>query len=131
MKRLTILGSTGSIGTNCLNVVETHPDDFAVAYLATHSNIPLLYQQAARFQPAAVVVVEPPPERDWAQRFNKLGVEYQTGAAALAEVAAAPEIDVVVNAIVGAAGLPATLKALRQGHFGNAWPVNPKRGLRH
>jgi 1-deoxy-D-xylulose-5-phosphate reductoisomerase len=116
MKRLTILGSTGSIGTNCLNVVETHPNDFAVAYLATHSNIELLYQQAAHFQPRAVAVVEPPRERDWVQRFNKLGVEYLTGVGALAEVAAAPEVEIVVNAVVGAAGMPATLNALRQGH---------------
>ncbi len=116
MKRLTILGSTGSIGTNCLNVVETHPDEFEIAYLATHSNVALLYQQAQRFRPRAVVVVQPPHEQDWARRFKIIGAEYLTGAAALAEVAAATDVDVVVNAVVGAAGLPATLRALRQGH---------------
>jgi len=114
MKRLTILGSTGSIGTNCLNVVETHPDEFAVVYLAAHSNLELLYQQAQRFRPRAVVAVQVPKESDWCARFKKFGIEFLTGAAALAEIAAAPEVDVVVNAIVGAAGLPATLRALQQ-----------------
>jgi len=115
MKRLTILGSTGSIGVNCLNVVETHPTAFEVVYLAAHRNIELLYQQAQRFHPRAVVAVQPPVEREWRERFKKLGSEFLTGAAALVEVAAATEIDVVVNAIVGAAGLPATLRALQQG----------------
>lgn len=114
MKRLAILGSTGSIGVNSLNVVESHPGAFEVAYLAAHSNAELLYEQAQRFHPRAVVLVQPPVSSDWGARFKKLGVEFLTGAAALVEIAAA-EIDVVVNAIVGAAGLPATLRALRQG----------------
>jgi 1-deoxy-D-xylulose-5-phosphate reductoisomerase len=116
MKRVAILGSTGSIGVNSLKVVETHPGAFEVAYLATHRNVELLHQQAQRFRPRAVVVVQPPAESAWRERFQKCGVEFLTGAQALAEMAAAAEVDVVVNAIVGAAGLPATLRALRQGH---------------
>jgi len=115
MKRLTILGSTGSIGANCLNVVETHAGEFEAAYLAAHGNVALLYQQAQQFRPRAVVVVQPPAEGDWMERFKKLGVEFLTGAAALVEIAAAAEVDIVVNAIVGAAGLPATLQALQKG----------------
>jgi 1-deoxy-D-xylulose-5-phosphate reductoisomerase len=114
MKRLTILGSTGSIGANCLNVVEAHPGEFEAVYLATHRNVELLFQQAQRFRPRAAVAALPPVESDWRERFKKLGVEFLTGAQALAEVAAAADADVVVNAIVGAAGLPATLAALRQ-----------------
>jgi 1-deoxy-D-xylulose-5-phosphate reductoisomerase len=114
MKRLTILGSTGSIGTNCLNVVKAHPGEFAVVYLAAHSNLELLYQQAQRFRPRAVVAVQAETDSDWRARFKKLDVEFLTGTAALAEIAAAPEVDIVVNAIVGAAGLPATLRALQQ-----------------
>jgi len=116
MKRLTILGSTGSIGVNSLNVVETHPGEFEVAYLATHGNIELLYQQAQRFHPRAVVVVQPSEESNWRERFKMLNVEFLTGASAVVEIAAATDVDVVINAIVGAAGLPATLRALRQGH---------------
>ncbi len=116
MKRLAILGSTGSIGTNCLNVVEAHPDEFEIGYLTTHGNVELLLQQAQHFRPRAVVVVQPPHEQHWVQRFKILGIEYLTGAAALAEIAAAPDVDITVNAVVGAAGLPATLGALRQGH---------------
>lgn len=114
MKRLTILGSTGSIGVNCLKVVEAHPAAFEVVYLAAHRNIELLYQQAQQFHPRVVVAVQP-PAAEWRERFTKLGIEFLTGEAALAEIAAATEIDVVVNAIVGAAGLPATLRALQQG----------------
>jgi len=114
MKRLTILGSTGSIGVNCLNVVETHPDEFEIVYLATHGNVELLYQQSQRFRPRAVAVAQPPAAGNWSERFKKIGAEFLTGAAALAEIAAATEVEVVVNAVVGAAGLPATLRALRQ-----------------
>jgi 1-deoxy-D-xylulose-5-phosphate reductoisomerase len=115
MKRLAILGSTGSIGVNCLNVVETHVDEFEVAYLAAHGNVALLYEQAQRVRPRAVVVVQPPAERDWIERFKKIGVEFLTGAAALVEIAGATDVEVVVNAIVGAAGLPATRQALQKG----------------
>lgn len=115
MKRLTILGSTGSIGVNCLKVVETHPSAFEVVYLAAHRNIELLYQQAQRFHPRAVVAVQPPVQGEWRERFSKLGIAFLTGAAALVEIAAATEAEVVVNAIVGAAGLPATLRVLQQG----------------
>jgi len=115
MKRLTILGSTGSIGVNCLNVVEAHPDEFEVVYLAANSNVELLYEQAQRFRPRAVVVVQPPAYQDWTARFRNLGIEYLVGATAVVEIAGVTEVDVVVNAIVGAAGLPATLRALQQG----------------
>ncbi len=115
MKRLTILGSTGSIGVNCLNVVEAHPAAFEVHCLAAHRNIELLYQQAQRFRPRVVVAVQPPVSSEWRERFKKLGVDFLVGTAALVEVAAATEVEVVVNAIVGAAGLPATLRALQQG----------------
>jgi 1-deoxy-D-xylulose-5-phosphate reductoisomerase len=117
MKRLTILGSTGSIGVNSLNVVEAHPGEFEIVYLATNRNVELLYQQAQRFRPRAVVVVQPPSDSNWKERFAKLGIEFLTGAAALVEIAGVDDVDVVVNAIVGAAGLPATLRALRQGQI--------------
>jgi 1-deoxy-D-xylulose-5-phosphate reductoisomerase len=115
MKRLTILGSTGSIGVNCLNVVEALPGEFEVVCLSTHRNVELLHQQAQRFRPATVVVVQPPKGQDWVGRFKTLGIELLTGPMALAEVAGATDVDIVVNAVVGAAGLPATLRALQQG----------------
>ncbi len=115
MKRLAIFGSTGSIGVNCLNVVEMHAGEFEVAYLAAHGNVALLYEQAQRFRPHAVVVVQPPAEREWIERFKKIGVEFLTGAAALVEIAGANDVEIVVNAIVGAAGLPATRQALQKG----------------
>jgi len=111
-----ILGSTGSIGVNCLNVVETHPHEFEIVYLATNGNVELLYRQAQRFRPRAVVVVQPPVKGDWPECFKSLGIEFLTGASALVEIASAADVDIVVNAVVGAAGLPATLRALRQGH---------------
>ncbi|MDZ7345066.1 MAG: 1-deoxy-D-xylulose-5-phosphate reductoisomerase [candidate division KSB1 bacterium] len=115
MKRLTILGSTGSIGINCLKVVESLPGAFEIVGLATHRNFEALYEQAKRFRPAVVVVVQPPEEHDWQTRFRALGIACVTGAAALADLASDTDCDILVNAIVGAAGLPATLRALQRG----------------
>jgi len=120
MKRLGILGSTGSIGTNCLQVLEALPGEFQVDYLATHSNVRLLLEQARRFRPAAAAVVQAPLRAaqewdDWRAAFAALEVELLAGAEGLVELAGRDTVDIVVNAIVGAAGLPATLRALQQG----------------
>ncbi|KAA0225732.1 1-deoxy-D-xylulose-5-phosphate reductoisomerase [candidate division KSB1 bacterium] len=117
MKRLGILGSTGSIGVNCLNVVESLPAEFNVAYLAAHSNAALLFEQTQRFRPAAVAIVRPPQKNIATLRadFKALGVELLCGLDALVELAGRDDIDVMVNAVVGSAGLPATLRALENG----------------
>lgn len=120
MKRLGILGSTGSIGTNALQVVEAQREAFDVTYLASHSNIALLYQQAQRFRPRAAAIVQPAQtlngaRAEWQRKFAGLGVELLFGEEGVLELAQRDDVDIVVNAIVGSAGLPATLRVLENG----------------
>ena len=115
MKRVTILGSTGSIGENSLDVVSRSPDSFSVGYLATHGKVETLFAQAERYRPRAVAVVQVSDAGMWRARFKKLDVEFLTGLAGVEELAAREDVDVVVNAIVGAAGLRPTLAALKRG----------------
>ncbi len=117
ISRVTILGSTGSIGQSTLDVVARHPDRFLVYAISAHSRIDLLAQQADTFNVAVVIV----PDDSAAQRFravwtgNKPIPEIRVGAAALADTAADSNCDVVMAAIVGAAGLPAALAAAQAG----------------
>jgi 1-deoxy-D-xylulose-5-phosphate reductoisomerase len=107
---VAVLGSTGSVGTTALRVLERHPDRFRVAALTAHSNATLLREQADHFHPGYVGIVEngigsgPSPYADW-----------QTGPECLIEAATRPDVDIVLNAVVGAAGLDATLAALGNG----------------
>lgn len=107
-QRLAILGSTGSIGTSTLDVVAAHPDRFEVIGLTSHLRVELLAEQCRRFNP--LVAVLPTEERAVQLRAllsgSALRTEVRVGAAALCELAAAPEVDSVMAAIVGAAGLP-------------------------
>ena len=106
MKRIALLGSTGSIGTQTLDVVRKHPDRFDVVALVAHSNAELLAAQMDEFKPAFAVLVEP--------RGDAPG-GVATGSEAVVEAAAHPDADVVVNAVVGSAGLLPTLAALDAG----------------
>ena len=117
LSRVTILGSTGSIGLSTLDVIARHPDKFAVFALSAHSRIEQLAQQA-QTTGARVVIV---PDDRAAERFRLVwpsGIsspEIRVGPAALAETASDAQCDVVMAAIVGAAGLPAALAAARSG----------------
>jgi len=103
---IAILGSTGSIGTATLRVIARHTDRFRVIALTAFGNATLLREQARSVHPQYVGLVAPSGDADrtWA-----------TGAECLIEAATRPDVDIVVNAIVGAAGLQATLAALRAG----------------
>lgn len=115
--RVTILGSTGSIGQSTLDVIARHPDRFSVYALSAHSRIHLLVEQAVGTGAAVVVL----PDDAAAVRFRAVwpnGVampEIRVGPRALAETAADPGCDTVMAAIVGAAGLPGALAAARAG----------------
>lgn len=107
---VAILGSTGSIGRSALKVIERHPDRFRVVALAAHRNRDALAAQLARFQPELAVLAE-------AEAARPVGFagEWRCGRDALLRAATAPGVDVVLNAVVGAAGLEATLAALEAG----------------
>lgn len=115
-KRVTLLGSTGSIGTQALDVIRAHPTRFAVAALSAQSNAELLIQQAREFRPAAVVIGD---EMKYSLVKTALASQPETevlaGAAALTEVAGRPTTDIVLTAMVGYAGLLPTVAAIRAG----------------
>ncbi|MDO4693158.1 MAG: 1-deoxy-D-xylulose-5-phosphate reductoisomerase [Eikenella sp.] len=114
---LTLLGSTGSIGLSTLDVIARHPDKFRVFALAGHTQTAKLAEQCAAFRPRYAVVADAGKAADLRARLAAAGchTEVLHGAQALVEVASAPEVDGVMAAIVGAAGLPPTLAAARAG----------------
>ena len=117
MEYLTILGSTGSIGVSTLDVVARHPQRFRVAALTARTQTDLLYQQCCRFEPLYAVLLDDDAAESLQARLQAAGVNTRvlSGASALEEVAALPEAGIVVAAIVGIAGLRATLAAARAG----------------
>jgi 1-deoxy-D-xylulose-5-phosphate reductoisomerase len=111
MIRLAILGSTGSIGVSTLNVVERHPDRFRVVGLAANRSVSVLGEQAERHRPTRVVVADEEAYRE----CETNGTHWSGGRDALLELAGLGEADVVVNALVGFAGLEPSLRALGAG----------------
>ena len=114
---VTILGSTGSIGTNTLDVVQRHADRFRVVALTANQNVEGLFQQCVTHEPDFAVIADPEAAERLSDRLRSAGrpVEVLAGMAGLERVAALPEVDCVMAAIVGAAGLLPTLAAARAG----------------
>jgi 1-deoxy-D-xylulose-5-phosphate reductoisomerase len=112
---LAILGSTGSIGRSTLAVVALHPERFRVAVLGAHSSWQAIVEQARRFQVDTVVLVDPKAAAQARAALRDCGssTRVESGPSALAEAVASSEVDVVMAAIVGAAGLSSTLAAVR------------------
>jgi len=115
MKRLAILGSTGSIGTSTLDVVGAHPDAFEVVALAAGSNLDLLEQQVRRFAPPLVSLASETAAREFRRRLASGRTEVTWGREGLLHAAAGTGADTVVSAIVGGAGLLPTMAALSAG----------------
>ncbi len=117
MKSLTILGATGSIGVSTLDVVALHPGRYRVVALTGNSRVDILADQCARFQPAYAVVGTGEAAARLRAQIEKSSptTEILHGPEALAQVASLPEVDAVMAAIVGAAGLPSALAAARAG----------------
>ena len=115
MKALAILGSTGSIGTSTLDIVEGLPEQFRVAALAAGSNLDRLEAQVRRYRPALVAVAREAGGRELARRLGAGGTEVCWGPEGLRRAAAESGADMVVSAIVGAAGLAPTAAAVQAG----------------
>ncbi len=118
MKRIAILGSTGSIGCSTLKVVESYPDRFAVATLAAGSNLELAFEQTLRWRPKLLSVAHEKAADTLRKRLRDAGAsetEVVWGTAGTVAVATHPEVDFVVSAIVGVAGLEATYEAVKAG----------------
>ncbi|MCR4396106.1 MAG: 1-deoxy-D-xylulose-5-phosphate reductoisomerase, partial [Candidatus Saccharicenans sp.] len=114
-KRLAILGSTGSIGQNTLEVVRTFRDRFEIIGLAAGGNTGLLAEQVAEFQPELVAVESEPKARDLRQKLGRRKIKILYGEEGYREVATARRTQLVVSAITGIAGLKPTLAALEKG----------------
>lgn len=115
-KRIAILGSTGSIGRSTLNVVETYPDRFEVIALAAGSNIDLAYKQARRWEPRILSVASESDAAALRAKLKSDGLskpEVVHGSAGTVKVATHSDVDFVVSAIVGVAGLEATYEAVK------------------
>ncbi|MBK9160305.1 MAG: 1-deoxy-D-xylulose-5-phosphate reductoisomerase [Nitrosomonadales bacterium] len=117
MQSLTVLGSTGSIGTSTLDVVARHPDKFRIVALTGHSQVDLLFRQCLQFGPAYAVLLDESAATGLRQRLKEAGsgTEVLYGVEALEQVCVLPEVDAVMAAIVGAAGLRPTLAAAKAG----------------
>lgn len=115
MKRLAILGSTGSIGTQTLEVVEAHPDLFCVEVLTANQNVGLLAEQAIRFKPNMVVIADESKYGSLKEALKAEDIKVYAGKEALAQVVAAGTVDVVVTATVGYSGLLPTVNAIQAG----------------
>ncbi|MFZ3264832.1 MAG: 1-deoxy-D-xylulose-5-phosphate reductoisomerase [Terriglobales bacterium] len=118
MKRIAILGSTGSIGRSTLSIVESYPDRFAVATLAAGNNADVVYEQALRWQPRVVSMADETAAQRLHSRLRQAGlsgIEVVHGAAGTVRVATHSDVDFVVSAIVGVSGLEATYEAVKAG----------------
>lgn len=115
LKKIALLGSTGSIGTQALEVIAAHPDLFEVEVLTAHANAALLIQQARTFRPNAVVIVEERSYPEVKAALSDLDIKVFTGAYALAQVVTFDSIDCVLTALVGYSGLQPTIAAIKAG----------------
>lgn len=117
MQRLTVLGSTGSIGKSTLDVVARHPDKYQIVALTANQQDDLLFEQCQRFHPRYAVLLDEAASERLKKNLQIAGgaTEVLCGTAALEKVSILPEVDAVMAAIVGAAGMPPTLAAAKAG----------------
>lgn len=117
MKRIAILGSTGSVGVNALEVIDNHDlrSGFKVVGLAANENVELMVQQARRFHPELIAMMDAKRACQLAERLRGKGIEVCSGLKGLKRVATS-EVDLVVSAMAGAAGLIPTIEVIRSGN---------------
>ena len=114
-KQIAILGSTGSIGTQALQVIAEHPDLYEAYVLTAHNSVELLAEQARQFMPAAVVIANPDKYGALKEALADLPVAVYAGEDALCQIVESGPVDIVLTAMVGYAGLRPTMNAIRAG----------------
>ena len=115
MKKICILGSTGSIGTQALDVIRQHSEHFEAHTLTAYSNSKLLIQQAREFLPDTVVIVREDLYQEVSEALSDLPIKVYTGSQSLCEVVANTKVDIVLTAMVGFSGLRPTIAAINAG----------------
>lgn len=114
-KRIAVLGSTGSIGRQALEVIAEHPDMFVAEVLTAYNNVDLLVEQAIEFLPDAVAIANEQLYDTLRRRLRDVPVKVYAGADAVEQVAEAGNVDIVLTALVGYAGLAPTVRAIKAG----------------
>lgn len=114
-KRIAILGSTGSIGTQALEVIQQNPEKFEVEVLTANNNVDILIGQAKKFQPNAVVIANPDKYKNVSEALINEPIKVYAGAEALNQVVQMETIDLVLTAMVGYSGLIPTFNAIKAG----------------
>lgn len=114
-KNIAILGSTGSIGTQALDVIESNPESFAVVVLTAQRSSKLLIEQAIKFKPSHVVITDEEKYCEVSDALSSYPIEVHTGSKALREVVTLSTVDVVLTALVGYSGLFPTISAIEAG----------------
>lgn len=114
-KKIAILGSTGSIGTQALQVIEEHPDLYEAYALTANNQVELLAEQARKFQPAVVVIANEAKYLQLKEMLSDLPIQVYAGSDALCDVVQVTSIDVVLASMVGYAGLRPTINAIKAG----------------
>lgn len=114
-KQIAILGSTGSIGTQALEVVSEYPDSFEVYALTAHRNVELLIEQAKKYMPDTVIIADESYYPRLKEELKDLPIKTFAGAKAIEDVVQASPVDLVLTAMVGYAGLKPTIQALKAG----------------
>jgi 1-deoxy-D-xylulose-5-phosphate reductoisomerase len=114
-KNVAILGSTGSIGCNALEVIEHLGEPYRAVALSAHTQTDKLLEQVRRHRPAAVALTQERPDQELVRELRRGGAEVYTGPEGMERLVARDDVDVVLAAVVGAAGLPAVLSAVKAG----------------
>ena len=114
-ERIALLGSTGSIGTQALDIISKYPDKFGVEVLIAGSNIDLLIQQAHKYQPDSVVIANPDHYRQLKESLQNTNIKVYAGNEAVEQVVTSSNIDVVIASIVGYSGVRPTIAAIKAG----------------
>lgn len=115
MKRIALLGSTGSIGKSSLEVISRFPEHFQAQYLTANESLDLLVDQAKRFKPKGVVITNEKMESELRRRLKEEPIEVMSGKEALCEIVRRPDVDFVIGGMVGFSGLKPTIEALKAG----------------
>ncbi|HMA61360.1 MAG TPA: 1-deoxy-D-xylulose-5-phosphate reductoisomerase [bacterium] len=116
MRRLSILGSTGSIGTNTIEVIDANPDSFDIKYLTAGSNAEKLAQQTRKYQPEAIAIADSQKADLLSGELSNIDVEILSGREGLLEIACRSDVDLVINSIVGPPGMEPTYRAVQAGN---------------
>ena len=115
MKNITILGSTGSIGVQALNVIETHQDKFNLIGISANQNIDLLIKQAKLYNPKYVCIVDESYKKELCNSLDLGRYKVLSGRSGLLELASINDADVMLNALVGASGMEPTIHSINSG----------------